>query len=86
MKKCMNPQDGDLPERNDKEAISPLKKTRKKLFKRLKMLKFRIKKTIKRPDAPYNTTQYIMEQHPLITYDPEELLGSFLGISLVYKK
>jgi len=83
MKTCNNLQDGDLPERNDKEASCRKNISKKKLYKRLRILNYKKKAT--RPSAPHNTTQYIMDQHPLIAYDYEDLWGSVLGHALQYK-
>ena len=83
MKKCKNPQDGDLPERNDREASCRNKMPKKLLYKRLRKLK--LKKNRAQPSTPHNTTQYIMEQHPLFAFEYEELLGMVLGHRLQYK-
>ncbi|OMJ74835.1 hypothetical protein SteCoe_26138 [Stentor coeruleus] len=38
------------------------------------------RKILGKPNAPHNTTEYLMDQHTPTYYDPEELLGNLFGI------
>ena len=63
---CVKPQKA-------KDRQSARIKTTKKL-KRLKEI-YALKKIIM-PKAPHNTSQYLMDLHPVIEFNSEELLGS----------
>ena len=84
MVKCQKTDKGYLIKRHRKIAFQDMKDNFKMKLRRLKELHL-IKKSEK-PRAPHNTTQYLMELHPMITSDSEELLGSVLWIKLKFTK
>jgi hypothetical protein len=55
------------------------KPNKKKLKKASELLKLQ-ERLYNPPKAPYNTTQYIMKQHKSINFDPQDLLGTYLGL------
>lgn len=74
MKKC---QRSDLrfcvkPQKTKDRQAARIKTTKK--LKRLKEI-YALKKLIM-PKAPHNTSQYLMDLHPVIEFNCEELLGS----------
>lgn len=80
MKKCQKTEKGYLSNRRHKLATQDYKAKFKIKLNRLKEL-YLIKK-IEKPSAPHNTTQYIMDQHPLNIFNSDELLGSVLWITV----
>ena len=42
----------------------------------------KIDRIVEVPRTPHNTSEFIMDQHEVKLFDPEELLGNTLGINL----
>jgi hypothetical protein len=84
MVKCQKTDKGYLNKRHRKLAFHDMKDDFKLKLRRLKELHFR--KKCKKPRAPHNTTQYLMELHGMTTFDSDELLGSVLWIKLKNSK
>lgn len=80
MKKCQKTEKGYLNKRLSKLATQEYKTKFKIRLKRLKELHLLTK--FDKPKAPHNTTQYLMNQHPVTFFDSNELLGSVLWITL----
>ena len=79
MKKCnksrescseFNPDPAEINRKNKDKSKKTLKSEYSKM-KRMNMI----------PNAPHNTTEYLMKLHKIKDFDPEELLGENLGIT-----
>lgn len=79
MKKCDNDTES-CSKKAPKRAAILVKTKNPKPNKFPKSLNSNQPKVIEKPNAPHNTTGYIIDQHPIIFYDPEELLGQFFDI------
>ena len=83
MKKCDINLDSYSKSDTD-EAASPLGK-KPKDKKTRHSINSKMKRNMLSPGAPHNTSDYLMEQHKLNLYDPEDLLGEILGMTFEIK-
>jgi hypothetical protein len=79
MKKCAKDFES-YSEQDPKRAATPAGSKKLKASKSPNTLNSNHPEPIEKPNAPHNTTEYLMDQHIPVLFDPEELLGHFFGI------